>query len=113
MTTAGSSAWATLRDGLQRRHAVAVRYHDHERVVCPHVLGFGHNRPLVLCYQKEGTTSTGALPEDASRRWRCLFVDEIEVARIADGAWESAPNYSPSTTRFTVVEAALPSDLRP
>ena len=53
---------------------------------------------MVLGYQIGGQTSTGALPADPRKRWRCLFVDEIDHVADADPAtaWQTADNYNPS-----------------
>ena len=95
--TPGMPAWATLEQALVARRPVALRYHGHDRVVCPHALGWKAGRARVLSYQVEGTTSTGTLSDHPNQRWRCLFVDEIEAACITDGPWHSAANYSPTT----------------
>ena len=71
-----------------------MSYHDHERVICPHALGWKAGRARVLVYQVGGTTSEGMLPDDRRQRWRCLFVDEIRDVVITDGPWESAENYT-------------------
>jgi hypothetical protein len=35
---------------------------------------------MVLGYQIGGQTSTGVLPADPHKRWRCMYVDEIDHA---------------------------------
>ena len=51
---------------------------------------------MLLAYQTGGQTSTGTLPADPRRRWRCLFVDEVEQVVAADpaSAWGTADNYN-------------------
>jgi hypothetical protein len=92
------AAWAALEQALRHRRAVRVSYHDRDRILCPHALGWKNHRPLVLGYQVGGQTSTGALPADPQKRWRCLFIDEIH--RIADPdpatSWQTADNYNHS-----------------
>jgi hypothetical protein len=95
--TLRGAAWATLEAALRARRPVRLSYHGHERVVCPHALGWKNGRPLLLGYQAGGWTSSGALDPDPRRRWRCLFVDEVErVVAEAATAWESADNYDPA-----------------
>jgi hypothetical protein len=94
----GMAAWGILEEALRTRRPVALRYHDSERLTCPHVLGFKSGRARVLCYQAAGATSTGRLPADPTQRWRNLFIDEIEAVEIAEGAWQTAANYAPATT---------------
>ena len=100
MTTnaAPPTTWAALEDALRQRRPVRVTYHGKQRLICPHALGWNNNRPMLLGYQTGGQTSTGTLPADPRRRWRCLFVDEIEQIVTADPAsrWGSADNYNPS-----------------
>jgi hypothetical protein len=75
---------------------VQVFYHGRRRLVCPHALGWKNHRPLLLGFQVGGQTSTGILPADPCKRWRCMFVDEID--RVTDVApttpWQTADNYN-------------------
>jgi hypothetical protein len=89
-------AWSLLEKALRERRPVVVSYHGRERLICPHALGWSNGRPLVLGYQTGGQTSTGALALDPRRRWRCMFVDEIDQVAQADPAslWQSADNYN-------------------
>jgi hypothetical protein len=91
-------AWAPLEQALRQRRAVRVSYHDRQRIICPHALGWKNHRPLLLGYQVGGQTNSGALPADPHKRWRCMFVDEIERVTDADPttSWQSADNYNPS-----------------
>jgi hypothetical protein len=91
------AAWAALEQALRQRRAVRVSYHDRERLICPHALGWKNHRPLVLGYQVGGQTSTGALPADPRKRWRCLFVDQIDrVDADPTTSWQTADNYNHS-----------------
>ena len=94
--TAVAAVWASLDTALRQRRPVRVSYHGLERLICPHALGWKHGRPIVLGYQTGGETSTGALPADPRKRWRCLFIDEIVNIVDADPphAWHSADNYN-------------------
>jgi|SRR5215469_5061555 len=103
----GMATWRVLEEALRTRRPVSLRYHDRDRLACPHVLGLKDGRPRVLCYQAGGTTSSGRLPTDPAQRWRHLFVDEIEAAALVDGPWESAPNYAPASTGFDHVVTAV------
>lgn len=87
-------AWAVLQAALTQRRPVRIGYHGHERVVCPHALGWKNGRAKALCYQTGGTTSTGPLPRDSTQRWRSLFIDQIHDPTIIDGPWETADNYT-------------------
>jgi hypothetical protein len=89
-------AWAVLQQALTEKRPVALRYHGHDRILCPHAIGWKNGRLRVLSYQVAGTTTTRPSPDEPTQRWRCMFLDEIEAPVITDGRWESAPNYSPS-----------------
>jgi predicted DNA-binding transcriptional regulator YafY len=78
------------------RQPVAVAYHGRSRVVCPHAIGCKNGRIILLAYQSGGETSTGDLPADPARRWRCLYIDEIETVAEDDSDWQSPANYDPA-----------------
>ena len=108
-TNAGSAtnepayAWAALEQALIGRRPVRVRYKGHDRIICPHVLGWKNNRPKVLAYQIEGGTSDGPLPTDPARRWRSMFITDIEDTVIVEGAWQTGPNYTPTSNNIDQV----------
>ena len=89
-------AWAVLQHGLITRTPVHVHYHGHERLLCPHALGFKNGRAKVLSYQAAGSTSNTTLPHDPRQRWRSMFTDEIEDPTITNATWETADNYTPT-----------------
>jgi WYL domain len=108
--------WAPLERALRQRRAVQVSYHGRERLVCPHALGWKNHRPLLLGYQVGGQTSSGTLPADPRKRWRCMFVDEIDDVVITDSTtrWQTADNYNyrrPFNAIDHVVVAIGPGDL--
>ena len=92
------TVWATLETALRARRPVWVTYHGRDRLICPHALGWKHDRPLVLGYQTGGQTSTTTLDPDPRKRWRCMHVDEIDHITPADPAspWGTANNYNPN-----------------
>jgi hypothetical protein len=92
------TSWALLDAALRARRPVQVTYHGRRRLICPHALGWNNDRAVVLGYQTGGQTSTGSLHPDPRKRWRCLFVDEIDHITAADPAslWQTADNYNAS-----------------
>lgn len=100
------AAWATLEQALRQRHAVRARYHDQERVLCPHALGWRHGRAKVLAYQAAGA-SHGGLSPDPGQRWRSMFVDEIQDPVIIDGPWQTADNYRHGANGIEDVEIEI------
>jgi len=103
------TAWALLDAALQARRPVQVSYHGRQRLICPHALGWKRGRPIVLGYQTGGQTSTGGLPADPRKRWRCMFVDEIDHVITADptGPWGTADNYNPAQPFPAIDEIAI------
>ena len=93
------AAWETLEQALRQRRPVQARYHDQQRVLCPHALGWRHGRARVLAYQAAGTSHTG-LSADPRQRWRSMFVDDIYDPVIIDGPWQTANNYSGTINSF-------------
>lgn len=108
MTTPAASTWDLLTQALLDRRPIRARYHGHDRILCPHLLGWKNGRPKVLAYQTSGTTSTGHLPGDSRQRWRSLFVDELEHATLADEPWQSAGNYTLTPNCVDRITLALP-----
>jgi len=111
--TAVTTPWTQQETALRAHHPVAVSYHDRCRLICPHALGWHRGRPMVLGYQSSGQTSTGILPEDPRKRWRCMYVDEIDHVVSTDqaSAWHSADNYNPAHPFTTIDEVAIATDL--
>ena len=98
MTTATATlptAWAQLHAALDQRRPVAVTYHGLVRVVCPHALGWRHDRAMVLGYQVGGQTSTGHLDPDPAKRWRCMYLDEIDHLANDTAPWQTPASYNP------------------
>lgn len=111
MTTTATTAmaWATLEAALRQRRPVRVSYHGRQRLVCPHALGWKNDRPMLLAYQTGGETTAGTLPADPRKRWRCLFVDEVDSVAAADpaSAWGTADNYNPSHPFHVIDEVVV------
>lgn len=102
------AAWAALHSALLGRQAVHVSYHGRQRLICPHALGWKNDRAMVLGYQVGGQTTTGTLDSDPRKRWRCLFVDEIElVAADQCATWQTADNYNPQRPFYAIDEVAV------
>jgi hypothetical protein len=96
--TTAPTPWTALRIALRTRRPVLVAYHGHQRLICPHAIGWKSDRPIVLGYQTGGHTTTGSLNPDPTRRWRCLYIDEIDDVTPAHHAnqWATADNYNPA-----------------
>jgi hypothetical protein len=102
------TAWSVLAQAIDERRAVSARYHGHERLLCPHALGWKNGRAKVLAYQTAGSTSSGLLPPASRDRWRSLFVDELEDPMIvSDVLWDTADNYTPYSNGIDEVEVLV------
>ncbi len=102
-------AWGVLEEAIRVKSPVRAGYHGHERVLCPHALGWKSGRPKALSYQAAGTTSEGPLPVEAEQCWRSMFVDEIEDGRLTDGPWRTADNHSTNSNCFDYIEKQVDS----
>ncbi len=90
-------AWACLETALRQRRPVKMSYHGRYRIVCPHALGWQHGRPMILGYQVGGHTSTGTLHPDPRKRWRCMYIDQIDhLTTETTIPWQTADNYNPA-----------------
>lgn len=106
------STWAVLARALTERLPVRARYHGHDRILCPHLLGWKHGRPKVLAYQTDGISSTGRLPSQPDQRWRSLYIDQIDQAAIAwEHQWQTASNYTPNSNCVDQIAFAIPTRL--
>ena len=108
-TAAPPIAWAPLEAALRQRRPVLLGYHGRQRLVCPHALGWKNTRPMLLAYQTGGETTAGTLHADPRKRWRCLFVDEVDSVAAADPAcvWGTADNYDPAHPFHVIDEVAI------
>lgn len=103
------TTWGLLEAALRARRPVEVSYHGRCRLICPHALGWHNARAMVLGYQTGGQTTTGALSADPRKRWRCMYLDEIDQVVRADPAspWQSADNYNHSQPFPAIDEIAI------
>ena len=100
-------AWDILERAINDKRTIRVSYHDHERLLCPHLLGWRNGRAKVLSYQSAGTTSQGVIAGNPRQRWRSMFVDEIEGAVLTNDIWQTGPNYTADCNSVDVVEVAV------
>ena len=102
------AAWAALEAALHQRRPVSVSYHGRQRLLCPHALGWKNNRPMLLAYQNGGQTSAATLSADPRKRWRCMFVDDIdEVVAAEPATWATADNYNTTHPFNTIDEVTI------
>lgn len=104
-TTVLPTIWASLHAALRDHQPLWVTYHQRRRLICPHALGWKADRAMVLGYQTGGDTTSGTLDPDPNKRWRVLYIDEIDniTAATESHNWGTADNYNP-THPFPVID---------
>lgn len=104
------SAYEVLHHAVLDKRAVRLRYHGHQRIVCPHVIGWKNGQLVILVYQCAGTTSGGELPPDPHHRWRSLRLDDIaEVEPAPETPWQTANNYTTKSILMDSILSAAPT----
>ena len=78
----------TIIDAIDAKKMLKFDYHDHQRIVEPHVYGIKDSKKSLQAYQTGGTSSSGGIPE-----WRRMFLDEISDLEILK---ESFPGKRPT-----------------
>ena len=61
-----------VEEAIRTKSVIEFHYGDHHRVVEPHVMGVSNGTLKVLCYQIDGSSSSGGIPE-----WRRFDLDRI------------------------------------
>ncbi len=108
MTTTRPAAWDALEAALRQRRAVRVSYHGHQRLICPHALGWKNGKAMLLGYQTGGHTTAATLAADPTHRWRNFFVDDIDIVTADDAtSWQTAANYNPEHPFNAIDELAI------
>jgi len=97
-------AWAVLEQAIAQRRSVAAGYHNEQRLLCPHALGWKNGRAKVLAYQTDPTTSHTRPLAQPRQQWRSMYVDEIEAPAITDDPWQPADNYTPTCNNIDELE---------
>lgn len=61
-----------IEEAIQTKSVIEFNYSNHHRVVEPHVMGIISGTTQVLCYQIDGSSGSGGIPD-----WRRLDLDRI------------------------------------
>ena len=98
-----NSVFELFRAAILGKKRIACVYAGHERLVCPHALGYSKTgREMVLTYQFGGSSSKGLPP---GGEWRCFEVSQVRNAQFRDGDWHTSPIHTrPQTCVARVVE---------
>lgn len=81
-----------IAQAINTKHTLSIDYDPGNRVIEPHVLGFGSKGQILLrAYQVSGARKSGE-PE----HWKLFRIDRIEDLRITDDVFEGPrPLYNP------------------
>lgn len=80
-----------IRWAVGQRRPMRALYHDLERFLCPHRLGWNRKGDQrVLSYQYGGESETGLGPPGAKENWRCMAVQELSDVELLEGSWHTA-----------------------
>jgi hypothetical protein len=85
-----------VREALRLRRPLTANYAGHQRLLCPHLIGWksgpaGRQR-FCLFYQFGGGSSRGQLEPDGSpENFRCWDVDLLQGIKPVAGSWHTAP----------------------
>ena len=94
--------YGMVRAAVMRHQPMSCRYHDLDRLFCPHRLGRNKEGQLrVLCYQFGGQSESGLKPAGSAANWRCIALDRLSRVKLLDSEWYTAPNHSRPTTCVT------------
>ncbi|MES2672311.1 MAG: hypothetical protein V4673_18080 [Pseudomonadota bacterium] len=93
-----SHIYQIVRDAILNRKQIIAIYQDHEREMCPHVIGMKNGKEKALFYQFDETSSKGKIIAGSPQNWRCLFLDELTNVIARDGVWHTADNHSSTQT---------------
>jgi hypothetical protein len=84
-----------IRLAVAQRRPIGALYHDLERLLCPHRLGWNRKGDQrVLSYQYGGESETGLGPPGTKENWRCMALQELSDVELLEGCWHTAENHS-------------------
>jgi hypothetical protein len=104
MTVPDSATATLICQAIQHRQLIEVIYGGGPRVIEPHCFGLtGGGRELLLAYQVEGYSESGA-PEG----WKYLATDRLEHLKLLDRHFESSrPGYNPEKGAIRTIHCSL------
>jgi predicted DNA-binding transcriptional regulator YafY len=92
-----------IRTAIASKNTIEFSYHDHHRIVEPHVFGIHNGRKQLLAYQIGGHSSSGNIPG-----WRRVNIDEITSARITSQTFAGQrPHPSGEHSNFDTILAVV------
>jgi hypothetical protein len=83
-----------VRNAIANKLVIIATYQDHEREMCPHVIGRKNGRTQALFYQFGGTSSSGPIIPESPKNWRCIPIDGLSNVSAHPGPWHTGENHS-------------------
>jgi len=88
--TSQSDVFELIKQAIAEKKLISAVYHERQRDLCPHVLGWKADREHALFFQVGGDSAKGLASTGA---WRCLNLDELSEVEIRDGEFRTGPGY--------------------
>lgn len=101
-----SRTYLLFERAMRERRPLVCLYKGHPRAVCPIVLGHTDGAEMALTWQFDGVGSDGPVRGE----WKCLHLDKVEQAEIADGPWRSGGSHRTSQSRVKDVDLDVNPD---
>ena len=81
---------------IQEKLIVTATYQNCLRIMCPHVVGYKHDKRgtatlNALFFQFSGQSNRGFPP---GGQWRCIHLDELSGVKLTRGEWHTGPDHS-------------------
>ena len=100
--------YTLVKGAILNKDSIAADYDGHPRKMSPHVIGTKRGRAQALCYQYDGTSSSGVIsPVGSPDNWRCVVIDRLQNVSIIKGVWHTAPSHTRQQTCVDVIEAEV------
>ena len=102
-----SSNYNLVSQAIINKAQVIAVYHGHRREMCPHVIGLKGIREQALFCQFGGSSESAGIVTPDSRKWRCIFIDELSDLSIRPGRWYTIDTHSQLQTCVDVVDVEV------
>jgi hypothetical protein len=77
---------------METRQFISCDYHDYERKICFHCIGYGKaGGEMALGFQFAGGSSKGLA---SGGEWRCFDLSSVRNAKLHDGPWRSGSSHT-------------------
>ena len=103
-----SGDYLLVREAIENKLQVIAVYGGHERVACPHVIGYKNGKEHVLFWQFGGSSSSaGEIKPGVNDEWRCMEVSQMSDVTVQDGEWHTGGSHSQPNTCVDEVDVEV------